>query len=491
MADSESKENRRLMTVLLGLLSIPLVLFTVTLIAGALSPREHTVSESAPIDASPEQVYQAISDIGFYPEWRRDLEGVEVLDRGEHPRWRERADGQETTYEVVESEPPARLVTRIADEELPWGGTWTYTLSPEGSGTEITIREDGWVDNLVFRGIARFVFGYERTIREYLEDLSEYAPSVTVPPPAPEPEGREIDLQGHRGARGLAPENTLAGFRRALAVGVTTLEMDLALTADGVVVVHHDERLNPDTTRDADGAFIDPSRSVPIRSLTYEQLSVFDVGRLRPGSEYAARFVDQEPVDGEHIPTLAEVLALAEEVSGGTIRYNLEIKRTPTSPEDTAEPATFVQAVLEVVRGAGTTDRTTFQSFDFACIDALFAVDDGLELACLTSLEVDDPLPWLGGRNLDDFEGSLVRLVGSVPCQTWSPRFADLDATLVREAHDFHLRVVPWTINEPEAIAQAYDMGVDGIISDRPERVRDFLLTRSAPLPPSLSAASR
>src|SRR6185503_16648952 len=98
-----------------------------------------------------------------------------------------------------------------------------------------------------------------------------------------------FDLQGHRGARGLAPENTLPAFERALALGVTTLELDTSITSDGVVVIHHDSTLNPDTTRDSAGRFLE-RRGPPIHSLSWAELQTYDVGRLRPGSDYAKRY---------------------------------------------------------------------------------------------------------------------------------------------------------------------------------------------------------
>src|SRR5262245_25860860 len=106
-----------------------------------------------------------------------------------------------------------------------------------------------------------------------------------------------FDLQGHRGARGLAPENTIAAFTTALPIGVTTLEFDLGMTKDGVLVVHHDEWLNPDTTRDAEGNFLS-RRGPAIHSLTLDEVKRYDVGRLKPGTAYAARFGGQRPVDG-------------------------------------------------------------------------------------------------------------------------------------------------------------------------------------------------
>jgi hypothetical protein len=118
-----------------------------------------------------------------------------------------------------------------------------------------------------------------------------------------------FDLQGHRGARGLMPENTLAGFAAALALGVTTLELDLGVTRDGVVVVSHDSLLNPDHTRGPDGAFLQ-TPGPPIRSLTLATLKRYDVGRLKPGTAYAATFSEQQAVDGATIPTLTEVFDL-------------------------------------------------------------------------------------------------------------------------------------------------------------------------------------
>src|SRR5512139_498146 len=120
-----------------------------------------------------------------------------------------------------------------------------------------------------------------------------------------------FDLQGHRGARGLAPENTLPAFERALELGVTTLELDIAITRDGVLVISHDPVLNPDHTRDAAGRFLE--RPGPaIHALTWSELQSYDVGRLNPGTDYARQFPDQQPVDGTRIPRLADLFDLVK-----------------------------------------------------------------------------------------------------------------------------------------------------------------------------------
>src|ERR1043165_1574024 len=178
------------------------------------------------------------------------------------------------------------------------------------------------------------------------------APAASPPPPA------SFDLQGHRGALGLAPENTIAAFTRALTLGVTTLEMDTAVTRDGVVVVGHDERLNPDFTRDASGKWIAPPGPIVV-ALTRAELQGYDVGRLKPGTPYAKRFSEQQPVDGQRMPNLADVLTLPATLRNTTVRFNVETKLDARHPELTAAPEPFADAVIAVVRAAGMTERTT------------------------------------------------------------------------------------------------------------------------------------
>src|SRR2546430_2645680 len=138
-------------------------------------------------------------------------------------------------------------------------------------------------------------------VRKSMVQASSSASTPTAGMPA-----TAFDLQGHRGARGLAPENTIEAFSTALSIGVTTLELDVGMSKDGVLVVHHDEWLNPDITRGPEGAFLS-QRGPAIHSLTLEELKRYDVGRIKPGTAYAARFPLQRPHDGARIPTLAEL----------------------------------------------------------------------------------------------------------------------------------------------------------------------------------------
>ena len=154
-----------------------------------------------------------------------------------------------------------------------------------------------------------------------------------------------LEIEGHRGARGLLPENTLPAFERAIALGVDGLEFDIGLTRDGVPVVHHDPALDPDHTRDASGAWLASSGPL-LRDLDMTALSGFDVGRARTGGPTANRFPHQEPRDGARIPTLAEVLALGRRPGAGAVRFGIEIKLSPLAPSETAAPAAFARAVV-------------------------------------------------------------------------------------------------------------------------------------------------
>src|SRR5215470_933745 len=192
-----------------------------------------------------------------------------------------------------------------------------------------------------------------------------------------------FDLQGHRGARGLAPENTLEAFTTALAIGVTTLELDLGMTKDGVLIISHDSFLNPDHTRGPDGRFLD-AQGPAIRSLTLAEVKGYDVGRLKPGTAYAASFPEQQGKDGVRIPALTELFELVRRVGAGHVRFNIETKLTPTSGADTPDPETFAAAVARAVREAELAARVSIQSFDWRTLAIMRRIAPEIERVCLS-----------------------------------------------------------------------------------------------------------
>jgi glycerophosphoryl diester phosphodiesterase len=291
---------------------------------------------------------------------------------------------------------------------------------------------------------------------------------------------RTIDLQGHRGARGLFPENTMAGFAAALAIGVDSFELDVAVTADGVPVVSHDAALNPDLARGPDGAWLTAPGPL-IRTLRLADLAAYDVGRLRPGSAYAAQFPDQAPHDGARIPTLAEVLTV-----DGTVRFNIEMKTYPEHPEWTIGASAMAAAVIGVAEAAGAIGRITVESFDWRGPRQVRRLRPDLRLAWLTRPEtVAAAELWWDGPMPADFGGSVPRAVAAEGGPIWAPHHADLGAGAIEEAHALGLAVLPWTVNTPAEMRRLLRAGVDGLITDRPDIARLVLAEEGFPLPPA------
>jgi glycerophosphoryl diester phosphodiesterase len=217
------------------------------------------------------------------------------------------------------------------------------------------------------------------------------------------------------------------------------------------VVVHHDRRLNPDVARGADGRWV--SAPAPtVFSLAFADLQSYDVGRIRPGSEYAQRFPHQKPLDGTRIPRLEQVLRLSP-----AVKFNIETKLSAKAPDETLPPEPFARALIAEVRSAGVAARTTIQSFDFRTLEVVQREAPEIRTAYLTNGQKGEAVPRM-----------VHRLGGAI----WSPNFEDLDARALGAARELGVRVVVWTVNEPADIARMKDMRVDGIISDYPDRVK-------------------
>lgn len=303
-----------------------------------------------------------------------------------------------------------------------------------------------------------------------------------------------LEIQGHRGARGLWPENTLAAFAGALGVGVSTVELDCGVTRDGVAVVTHDPELNPDLTRDAGGRFL-AAAGARIFDLTMRELESYDVGRLKPGCAYAARFPEQQPADGERIPRLADVLALVRTRGDGRVRVAIEVKTFPEEPERTAAPEVFAAAIRADAEATGTLALVSIMAFDWRVLAAVQRLMPQVPTVALTEQQsggdtvgigAQRPSPWLGGLDPAHFGNSVVRLVKATGAGTWGPDYQDLNAQRIAEAHALGLRVVPWTVNATTDMERLLALGVDGVTSDRPDVVRELLESRGLPVPPPL-----
>lgn len=277
---------------------------------------------------------------------------------------------------------------------------------------------------------------------------------------------RHIELQGHRGARGLFPENTLEGFRRAAPL-CDSFELDIAITADGVPVICHDPALNPAIARGPDGAWIAAPGPL-VRELTRDQLNAYDVGRLRPDTDYAARYPDQMPIDGLRVPSLAEVLAITP-----PLRLNIELKTLADRPEATVGATVMADAVMAVVHEAGAIARVMIESFDWRGPRHVRRHYPDMQVAWLTEPKtVAAARLWWDGPSPEDFAGSIPRAIAAEGGGTWAPEWQSLTEAEVIEAKALGLAVLPWTVNEAQAMTRLLAWGVDGLITDRPDIAR-------------------
>jgi glycerophosphoryl diester phosphodiesterase len=306
---------------------------------------------------------------------------------------------------------------------------------------------------------------------------------------------REFELSGHRGARGLCPENTLPAFSKALSIGVSTLEMDAAVTKDGVVVISHDPFLDLNITRGPDGKWIEGRQL--IKDMTLKQLRTYDVGRIRPGSDYAKQFSNQLPVDGTRIPTLSAVIELVRTSQLKDVEISIEAKFDPTDEtKPTLDREPLAKVLIEVLRKAKFAQRSHIQSFDWALLQNVQRIAPELRIVYLTSGRPEYDTVGVGAATRSKWTGDFdVNAYNSVPNaikaaggKYWSPDSWGLDKAQVKIAHELGIKVTVWTVNEPEEMAKFIDMGVDGIITDYPDRLRKVLSDKGIVVPKAASS---
>ena len=310
----------------------------------------------------------------------------------------------------------------------------------------------------------------------------------------------QFDVQAHRGGLGLVTESTLQSFANGLEVGVTTLELDVQITEDRQAVVTHDRQVQASKCRDTQPAFPgDPEYPYVgdfIRNLTLAQVQTLRCDKP------LANFPEQRVVPDARIPKLSQVFALVNCYKANQVWLNVETKVEAGAPEQTAPREQFVQITAREVRDAGLLNRVTIQSFDWGALMRMREIEPRLPIVALTNgdfLQVGRPgaSPWLGGIDIDDFGGSLVRGAASFGADAISPVHGNPQGgkvgdpgyvpyttpQMVREAHEAGMAVIPWTVDDPATMESLIDAGVDGIITDYPDRLRAVVAARGFKLP--------
>lgn len=328
---------------------------------------------------------------------------------------------------------------------------------------------------------------------------------VPIAPPAqasaPALEQEPFDVQAHRGGLGLTVEGTLAAFDKALRLGVSTLELDVQITQDGEAVVTHDRKVNGAKCQDTAPVTPDDPE-YPYVGKYVNTLSLSQVRTLDCGSRPLAQFPGQEVSPGARMPLLGEVFDLVQAYEAEDVTLNVETKVEAGAPSETAPREQFVQVVAAEIRAAKIADQVTIQSFDWGALMRMQEVYPALPVVALTNydfLQVDQPgrSPWLGGLDIDDFDDSLVKATASFGVWAISPvhgfpqngTVSDpgyrpyVTEQMVEEAHRAGQLVIPWTVDDKATMAKLIDDGVDGLITDYPDRLREVLSERGMAVP--------
>ena len=286
--------------------------------------------------------------------------------------------------------------------------------------------------------------------------------------------------QGHRGARGYAPENSIEGFNLAFKQGAGRIEVDINITADGQLIVFHDETTNTDIVRSV-SAWVD--QATPWFALDSSNLTNFDIGRIRPGSHYQHRFSQQKPQDGTRIPTINDLAAFIKNVNKPSPLITMEIKCAPDAPAPLPDLAYFAKQIINALRRLNLLNLVTLQSFNWSIIKEMQKLEPDLIYGCLTSCEEDfDTItinngnsPWTAGLNINDFGFSMPKMVKAMGVNYWCSEFKDLSLENIQEAHSLGLDVFAWTVNNKADMQKLLDWSVDSIITDYPDILVELL----------------
>ena len=308
-----------------------------------------------------------------------------------------------------------------------------------------------------------------------------------------------FDLEAHRGGRDVRPENTLYSYAYAIELGATSIECDMQLTKDGQIVMSHNPILNSDITRDENGNYIENNK-YDIRLMTVDELKKFDVGVMDPncGEYYDLHGKTQFTYDAK-IPTLEELMQLIQPYGDKNIVLNIETKSYPDPAsagyKNNADPKKFVEVFNNIVKKYDMEDRVVLQSFDWQTLIEMKKLNPNISTSALWQEQPSwgrdseslrryekKKSPWLGGLDIKDYQGNPVKAAHAIGADIISPYYTEISKQDVDEAHSLGMKVVPWTVNNEKDMNMLLDMGVDGIISDKPWLLKQVLEKRNIKL---------
>ena len=280
---------------------------------------------------------------------------------------------------------------------------------------------------------------------------------------------RPLNL-AHRGGAKLWPENTLFAFERAVSAGFDGAELDVQLSRDGKVVAFHDFLLKPELCR-RDGRWLGARERQPIRDLTWSELQRFDVGRIKPRTLYAQRHRVLNPRDGEGIPLLTDVIAGVRSRSAD-FKLFVELKTSTEEKDISSPPEALVEAVIADLDDAGFMRNAALVGFDWTAL--LHAKTIAPDLACWFTTKRRAPHTgrgWAAGFHPSKFKSSIPRAIKHAGGDGWFASRTQASRARIEEAHALGLKVGVWTVNDARSMRGFKRLGVDAIVTDRPDRL--------------------
>ena len=288
-----------------------------------------------------------------------------------------------------------------------------------------------------------------------------------------------IRIVGHRGARGLFPENSMFGFENILKMGVTLIELDVVFSKDKTPIITHDHTINPSTSRDVDGEFV--NENIKVSSLTVEQIKNYEIGRLDLDSDYGRRFPEQAQLDGIYMPTLQELFEKMQQPEFEQMRLMVEIKSEPNYLSQDRE--NIASLVIKQIREANLSNKVLLHSFDWLLLSEFKKKDPKITTSFLTKKgyqnESENYYPsQVFMQDAAGYSNSVPEKISALGGSVWCPYFKDITRDRLLSARENNLIVVVWTLNELDDIDAMIELGVDAIVTDYPQRVMSALIAR-------------
>ncbi len=283
-----------------------------------------------------------------------------------------------------------------------------------------------------------------------------------------------IKIYGHRGARGVLPENTLDSFQYLFDNDIKAYETDILISKDLVPVITHDFRLSPSMTKDSDGNWLE-DEDIKIIDLTYDQISKFEVGSLNKLTKYGRRFLNQKKLPNQKIPKLSQLLDLTTQNNNSNLIINLEIKSTPVQENLTPSPEMLAKIVLDEVNKSSLIDKIIYSSFDWRVLREIKNYNSEIPRAYLTQDQrnIYDQSPWMDFTPLHN-NVDLPKLIKAHGGKAWHPYHKNINEKNIKIAQSENLPVNVWTVNKEKDMLRMIDYGVDGIMTDYPVQLKEL-----------------